>query len=310
MNLLAWLDTLSGVASSSDTDTGTNAADLASRRTALARLGRAAAATLPALTLAGNAVAGPPRVTSLTTDALNLTLRVALAQKALLTLALDTASTSVPAAERPTVETLLTLTTDMVARLGLSVGQSGDPVATPANYDFTGGRSAAGTGPLQPATSPDDFLGLTQELADLLTRTFISTMPALAGNTVFSELTAQFLGTASRIAATVRLMRQRRGATTANAWITEEDLAGAPTLFGGVYEGEASTTVFKLDLLQNIPAAPGNLLITVLPLPLPPRATITEAFDQPLPLDAGSTTVTAEVLPLKKVDALLTLLTY
>jgi hypothetical protein len=298
VNLLAWLDSLSGVASSDSV-----AADPASRRLALARLGRAAVATVPALVAATDALAGPPRVTSITTDALNLVLRVAFAQQALLTRALDASSTSVPAADRSTIETIRTLTTDLITQISLSVSQSGDVLETPRNYDFTGGRSAAGTGPLQPTTSTDDFLGLTQELTDLLSRTLISTLAPVAGSTVFTELITQLTATVSRMAATVRLIRQRRGATAATAWISEEDAAGAPALLAGVYQGESSAVVFKLDLLQTTSQTP-PIPTNVLPLPLPPRATITEAFDQPLPL------ATDELLPQQKVTDLITLLTY
>lgn len=275
MNLLTWLDALGGAAESSA---------LASRRAALTRLGRTAALVVPGAALATQAVAGPPtRITSVVTDSLNLVLQVAYAQRALLDQALAAPSSPVPAANRAQFEAFAAEAADRVTRLVDSVGNSGDVVEQPLPYDFARGG-------LSPLTSSADFLGLLQELTDLLSRTLLSTLGPLTGNQVFTELVAQLLGTTSRTAARVRQLRN------ASPWITGADAAGAPALLAAAYEAEDALVVFNLNLVGT-PAV----------LPDPPRTmdVLTQAFDRPLPLAMGTP---AETLPRQHVEALISLI--
>ncbi len=297
MKLLSWLDALSGTA-----DSGTVGA---SRRAALARLGRAALATAPLLAGAATVTAGPPlRVTSFVTDALNLLLRVAYPQQALLAAALAAGGTPFPdAAARTAFEQQQVLLNNLINRLRTSVGASGDAVEAPRAYDLTGNASTAGGGPLNPRTSYADFLVLAQVFADVLSRTLLSTLPTLGGNTVFAELSGQLLGTTSRLAASARRRRQLMG-TAVQPWIVEaEDAATLPPLFTTQtkpYEGENTTLVFSILELTAVDAPMAMPPVYAVLNPVPARAVLTAAFDQPLAL------VAPESLPQGAVAQLLT----
>lgn len=298
MQLLAWLDALGATDFSSDSASASAAVGGASRRAALARLGRGALTTVPAALTAFAATAGPPpRVTSVVTDAHNLVLRVAHAQRALLDAGLAAAGL-VPAAEVARLQAVRDHTHDLIGRLQESVRLSGDAVApVPLAYDFTG-NSGAGAGPLSPFTFYDDLLVLAQVLADTLSRMLLSSLTVLAGNTVFAGLAGQLLGTTSRLAADVRLLRQPRNPTV-QPWIVDgEGPATLPALLVEqvpAYDGEDRTLIFGvLDLASTGTNA-------VLPDPVPARAVLTAAFDQPLPITAD------ELLPLGSINRLLAL---
>lgn len=286
MNLLTWLDALSRAATP----------DAAPRRAALTRLGRAALAAVPALTLATSAVAGPPRPESYVTDRLNLLLRVALAQQALFTTGLLNTpnGTAFPSADaRALFVTLQALADDSVARLRTAIERSGDVAATPANYDFTGGQGSS-NGPLHPfgaSASFADFIGLAQALTDLYSRALITLLGLLQGGGTFTDLVAQLLATNSRMAA---LIRRQAGTTP---WITQTNLGSAPSLLAAFYDGEANTKQFGLELTTTGANA-------VLPAPQPATAVLTEAFDEPLPIATG------ETYPVRAVETRLALLTY
>ena len=291
MNLLTWLDALSATGA-----TGAPAGSAASsRRAALARLGRNALAVVPVLASVQAVTAGPPaRVSSLTTDALNLVLRVAHLQQALLTAALANAAL-VPAPDRPRFEAMQPLLTDLIAQLGRSVSVSGDTIELAGNYDFTGNSSAAGGGPFNPLGSYDDLLLLAQIFGDTLSRILLSSLSVLSNNTVFAELVGQVLGTTSRLAADTRLLRQVRNPAV-QPWIVEAENATLPPFFieqVAAYENEDRTVVFNvLDLAKTDTTA-------VLSAPIPARASITAAFDQPFPLTR------AEALPFAGLNQLL-----
>lgn len=279
-----WLDALSRAATPG----------AAPRRAALTQLGRAALATLPALTLATTAVAGPPRTESFVTDGLNVLLRVALAQQALLTQGLSTTNgTSFPSADaRTRYETLKALADDSVARLRTGIERSGDVAVVPENYDFSGGRSSAHGGPFEPfGPNYVNFQAVAQALTELFSRTLITVIGPLLGASTFVELVAQLLATNSRMAA---LIRRQRSTTP---WITQTDLAGVPVQLATYYEGEANTTQFELNLTSTGTTG-------VLPAPVPATSVLTEAFDEPLTVEPD------ETYPVKAVQARLTLLTY
>ncbi len=294
MQFLAWLDALSAP--------DISAPGAASRRVALTRLGRGVLATLPAAVAIPAATAGPsPRITSVITDALNLVLRVARTQRALLAKGL--ADGTPPNGEaRARFQMAHDYTHDLIVRVENSILLSGDALTPTYAYDFTGNSSATGGGPLNPS-SYDDLLVLAQVFADLISRTLVSSLSVLVGYTVFSELFGQLLGTASRLAALVRLTRQER-VSTLRPWIIDaEGTAALPDIFTTTtmpYAGEASTIIFgTLDL-----ASMGATAV----LPADPARTtsdLTAAFDQPLPLVAATATVPGETLPIAAISQLL-----
>ena len=308
MHLLAWLDALGAADSSADSSADlADASAAASRRAALARLGRGALATVPAGLTALAATAGPrPRITSVVTDALNLTLRVAHAQRSLLTGALATGGTPLPGpAEGARLQAVLDHTNDLIARVETSVRLSGDVIVTPpATYDFTGNRGMGGAGPLNPSGSYDDVLVLAQVFADTLSRALLSSFGVLTGNTVFAELAGQLLGTTSRLAADVRLLRQARNPAVQPWVVGAESPATLPALLVEqvpAYDGEDRTVICNiLDLASTGVVLPNGTSTIVLD-PIPPRAVITAAFDQPLPLTQ------TETLPFASLNRLLAL---
>ncbi|MBC7446910.1 MAG: hypothetical protein H7330_02505 [Hymenobacteraceae bacterium] len=292
MHLLAWLDALGAA----DLPT----ASAATRRAALARLSRGALAAVPAALVAPAVAAGPsPRVTSVVTDAFNLILRVARAQRVLLENALA-AGTPPAGAPRERFQLVLSYTTNLIERIENSIRLSGDALPPPRTYDFTG-NAPSGGGPLDPA-SYDDLLVLAQVFADSISRTLLSSLGVLAGNTVFAELSGQLLGTASRLAALVRLTRQER-VSAVRPWIVDAEASTLPAIFTTTtvpYAGEASTRIYSiLDLATTGPTA-------VLPVdPDRTAADLTAAFDQPLPLAEATMTTSAETLPVAAVNQLL-----
>lgn len=307
MNLLTWLDALGAVDSAdfsgfADADAADSPA--ASRRAALARLGRGAVAAVPLIGTATGALAGPrPRVTSIVTDAFNLVLRVAYVPRALLTDALATGGTPLNATERDQLQSTKLLLDDLIARLQSTVSLSGDTTAAlpPRSYDFSGNANAGGGGPLNPIGSSADLLLLTQVLLDTLSRTLISTLPALVINAIFSEMAGQLLGTTSRLAAGVRALRAATGAPV-QPWIVDaEGTTALPAIFTTQttpYAGEDSKIVFGvLDLAATVKP--------VLPQPLPDGTVLTAAFDQPLALMPAAMGALAEVLPETAVNRLL-----
>jgi hypothetical protein len=307
VNLLAWLDAI-GRTDAAPTDFASNPAAASTRRAALARLGRAALAATP-LVATTTALAGPPpRVTSVTTDSLNLLLRVAYPQRKLINDALTGGTLSIPGSDRTAFEQHRAFLDDLINRLTLSVRTSGEIVEPVRNYDFTGNASAAGGGPLAPFTSYADFLLLMQVFSDTLSRVALSLLTAIAGSTVFTELAGQILGTASRLAADARLRRQANGVAAVRPWIVEtEDPSTLPPLFTTTtkpYEGENSNTVFggilQLDTPPRVPPA-----TTPLPVldPVPANPVLTAAFDQPLTLATVNSVV--ETLPQKAVTDIL-----
>ncbi len=264
MTLFSWLESLAALTP----DPLATPAGPASRRGALARLGRGAVAAsgLGATLLASPNAAAAPQ--SVVTDALNTVLRVAQAQQALLTTALAASATLFPApADRTTFEQLALAMNDLVGQLRTAITQSGDAAEVPLRYDFSGAGltgAPAQTGPLQPLTSYADLLTLTQALADLLTRTLVGQLGVVAG-TLFTDLLGQLLPTAARLAALVR----RRTTAGASVWVRggENDV---PNLFSLFYADDDNTTIFGIPVAIT-PGLSGR-----------PAALYTESFDEPM----------------------------
>lgn len=284
MQLLTWLDALGAADSSAS-------AAPASRRAALARLGRAALTAVPAAGVVP-AVAGPPaRVASITTEFLYLALRVARAQTALLSQALT--NNVPPTADRTLLELVRDTTLDLAARIE-AISISGDALPPVRQYSFTG--SPTGPGPFDPNSYPDVLL-LAQVFADTLSRVLISALGSLANNTAFAELAAQLLGTNSRLAALVRRARQAQVAAVQPWVIKEEEATNLPVVFVEevpVYGGESSERIFGVLNLAADSTDTGAIFD-----PLPAVEQRTAAFDQPL-LPVGT-----EIIPYTAVNQLL-----
>ncbi len=161
------------------------------------------------------------------------------------------------------------------------------PVAKPT-FDFTGGNSAAGTGPFSGTSSPFVNYGVTLAIAqafeDTGVRAYKGQAPRLISNNDVLQAALTIHSVEARHAAHVRSMRRAYSAATSEAmalvpagvsvkpWITLNQSGIATTFVQASYNGEELTTQAGVNIMTN-----GGLNQSA--------ATASEGFDEPLTKD-------------------------
>ena len=195
-------------------------------------------------------------------DVLNFALRLEYLEAAYYRMGVQSAGL-IPSADLPIFQQILKHENAHVTLLNTAI--SAIPGATPVasdRFDFTGGHSAAGTGPYQPflATNYSTFLAISQGLEDTGVRAY----KGQAGNfgTNYDTLTValQIHSVEARHAAEVRRLRGEKG------WITGNSTT-IPSAFAAIYAGEENTTQGGVNATTTTTVGVDA---------------VTEAFDEPL----------------------------
>ena len=240
------------------------------RRKALLRMGQVGAgavlATIPVLRITNTAFAqtGQRLGGGSIVDVLNFALTLEYLEESFYRQGLA-ASGLIPATDRPVFEQIqkheeahVDFLTDTINSLG------GDPVSFSDDaFDFTGG-DGSGSGAYEPFDSYEDFMALAQGFEDTGVRAYKGQATALMSEGGILTAALRIHSVESRHASEVRRMRGLQG------WIPFE-MTGLPPGFEAIYDGEDNLIHGGVNV-----AAVSDVS----------NEEITEAFDEPLTMDA------------------------
>ena len=251
----------------------------ASRRTVLARLGRAAALALPAGLAALPAAA---KLTNTSYDAVALLLLLERTQEALYLQALA-APGLVPAAQAPDFQRMQRHQSQHAAFLTLALQNAGALVPPAPTFDFSGRRGVAGNPVLFPnvLSNYDDFLALAQQLEDLGVRLYKTQAAAINSDNQLAKAALRIHAVEARHSAHVRGLRRGRGVSVKN-WPSDTDAPiarpAAAQVLTVAATGDEGTTVQFISTGTSLPFL-SLLFLTDLGV----RAgALAEAFDEPV----------------------------
>ncbi|MCA8831585.1 ferritin-like domain-containing protein [Hymenobacter pini] len=272
----------------------TNTAAAAPRRSALARLGQAGTALLPALltTLPAPSTAGTKDNTRL--DALKMLLRFENLQNTFYARALGTQPggptnpTAFLGSAINDVRTMQQHQQAHAAQLATLITNAGSTLDAAPNYDFTGSRNGAQSAQFAGVyTNLDTFLKVAQVLEDASVRAYKTQATFLQSDNSLLETAIRMHSTEARHAAQIRTLRRQRGATV-KSWVSTSDVAitTAGTTPDTVYSGEANISQY-ITINNQVTRVPfdSTLPINVGTPPLSAAAIlakVAEAFDEPL----------------------------
>lgn len=279
------------------------AADLITRREALAKSGRISTAlAFGSIPIALAAVSREAKAQTVSvTDVLNFALMLEIFENEFYKAVLGTSAIAAKNAAFATSRAAAVAVTGAVPALQLiqkheqqhvdfllANGATNVLNLTAASFDFTGNRNAAGGGPFAAAgTSLPFLLAVAQAAEDTGVRAYKGQAGFLMGNPVVLEAALRIHAVEARHAAKIRRMRRATGAPTEvrySGYILGEGLAAAgvsnltnvpaaaAAAFTAIYAGDGNTTHGGVNV-ATLPNIPGDIDLA---------AAASMAFDEPL----------------------------
>ena len=270
MKLISLLDQLAATPAS---------AAPAPRRALLARLGRAAAATLPLGLGATAAIAAPATIY----DSILQLLRIERLQVALYTRALGTTGL-IPAAQTADFQLLLAHQSQHVQFLTGTLQTAGAIVPAVPTFDFSGQHGVSTNPVLFPNvfSSFDSFLALAQQLEDLGVRLYKTHALSFTADKPLMTVLLRLQAAEARHAAHLRGLRRTRGAV-ALPWPSTDD---APIVRSGDAQRLTAAATDGEDIAVQSVSATANVPFTDLLLIRDNTEihdpSLPEAFDEPV----------------------------
>ena len=250
------------------------------RRAALAQLGRAVGATLPAALIATPAAAETKATSQ---DAVTQLLLLERLQKAYYAQALAVAGL-IPAAQTADFQRMLQHQTQHEAFLALALQNGGTTVPATPSFDFSGRKNVAANPVLFPnvLSSYDDFLALAQQLEDLGVRLYKALAFSITDDSQLAKSVLRMHTVEGEHSAHVRGLRRGRGVAV-RPWPSETDApitrpAAAQALTTAATDGEAN----GLQYLSASTAIPFTSFLLIRDNTAVRDPALAEAFDEPV----------------------------